>query len=100
MSATFANDRRARPNVLGSSTTDMGFLSLKHLEVEIRKARTVPQADRHDVADDDGSGAAAVDLDGVGGKLVQRAAPHLLIRPRRVDDDGGPRSARPAVGDE
>src|SRR5262249_21244135 len=100
MSATLANESRARPNVLGSSTTDMGFLRVTHLNVANREARIAPQTDRDDIADDDGAGTAAVDLDGICRKLVQRAAPHLLIRPRRVNDDGRWRSARPAVVDE
>ena len=58
------------------------------------------QSDRHHIPDDEGTGAVALDLRPVQRQFVQRAAPHLLLRPRRVDDDGRRCPARPPAIDQ
>src|SRR5207237_4517222 len=99
MSASLANDNRARPNVFGSSTTDM--LSSEGTNSKFQSLRsTLLESNRHNVANDDGAGAGRLERDFVARKLIERAAPDLLLRPRRVDNDGRRRGASPAAIDE
>src|SRR5438045_6522766 len=100
MSAALANDSRARPNVLGSSTTDMGSDSgssdaLAHASFRIPRSEFL-QPDRHHVADDDPAGAARLELHRAGGERIERSAPHVLPGPRPRDNDHRRRPARPA----
>src|SRR5690349_21695628 len=99
MSASLANDSRARPKVLESSTTDMVSSERSPERLALRTCNRM-QPDGNDIADNDRPGAVAGDLDRVGGKLTERAAPHLLLRLRRVDDDRRRRPRRPAVVDQ
>src|SRR5262249_58051625 len=91
MSASLANDRRARPNVFGSSTTD---ISPRDFELFLLKPN------RDHVADDDRACALRLERDVFARQLIERAAPHLLVRPRRVDDDGGRSVSPPPAVDE
>src|SRR5829696_6560563 len=99
MSAPLANDSRARPKVLGSSTTDMLSSERPAHRGALHRTRRL-QADGDDVANDNGSGAAALERHRVGGHLVEGAAPDLLFRPRGVDDHGRGRAAPPAAIDQ
>src|SRR5262249_7849447 len=100
MSAALANDSRARPKVLGSSTTDMGLLRITYLKVGLREARVAPQPGPTARPTNAAAGPRVLAPHPPRRKLVQRAAPPLLIRSRCVNDDCRWRPARPAVVDE
>src|SRR5262245_16731501 len=95
MSASLANDSRARPNVFGSSTTDMTspWRFARGEPVEPRARRTEP----YHFADDDGARPRAIDIHCVRGELTQRSSPRVLLRRPRVHDDGGGCAAGPAT---
>ena len=89
MSASLANDSRARPYVLGSSTTDM---TAPHARAAASRAASLlarvrlhrrPRASATTSPITIVAGAVAVDLDAVRRQLVERAAPHLLVAAAR-----------------
>src|SRR5207237_4278110 len=83
ISAVSANERRVRPKVVGSSTTDIDrLLWVSHLP------RLAGELERRDVADHDRRRAVAVDLKTVGREVVEPASPRLLTRSGRLEDHG------------
>src|SRR6188474_2253020 len=101
MSASLANERRARPNVFGSSTMDIlvPLAALKGPPYTDGGCRNLnPRGD--DVADHDRSCSAWIDSRELRRHLIQCPAPGLLFRSPRVDDHRHWRPAGPAGIDE
>src|SRR4051794_17662979 len=91
MSAVSANDSRVRPKVFGSSTTDIRTLRPDSCGAAVQRHRQGRYR-----ADDNRPGALAVYRRLVTSKLIERAAPHLLLRPGGVGNDRRRRAAAPA----
>src|ERR1700740_2240028 len=90
MSASLANDSRARPNVLGFSTTDM----------DLPSPLSPISPSRPPVPPDVRSGACASDVHTVARQVVDRSAPDLLVGGPSVHDDRRGRTPRPTAIEE
>src|SRR5438093_4927135 len=95
ISAVSANERRVRPNVVGSSTTD-----IDRLLWSVYLPCLAGQLERRDVADHDRRRAVALDLRAVGREVVEPSSPSLLTRRRSLEDHGRRRPTRPASIDQ
>src|SRR3954471_808642 len=101
MSASLANESRARPGVLSASVVDIVLPSRGALRCRSRR-RDVVQIKSGNRADDYHRRSVAEEFGaiGAGRQIGERAAPDLLLRTRAVGNNRRRRARLPAAADE